>query len=109
MRQLDAATARGQVIMNDVVYAELSVRFRDIELLDAFVDDVGLKLAPLPRSALFVAGKAFSRYRAQGGSRSSVLPDFFIGAHTAILGVPLLTRDGRRYRTYFPKIELITP
>jgi predicted nucleic acid-binding protein len=106
---LDAASLIGQVAINDVVYAELSVRISDIELLDAFLDDVGLDVAPIPRAALFVAGKAFGRYRAQGGPRPSMLPDFFIGAHTATLGVPLLTRDARRYRSYFPTLELVTP
>ena len=109
LRVLDAASLIGQVAINDVVYAELSVRIPNIELLDAFLDDVGLEVAPMPRAALFVAGKAFGRYRALGGPRSGVLPDFFIGAHAATLGVRLLTRDARRYRSYFPTLKLVTP
>jgi predicted nucleic acid-binding protein len=68
-----------------------------------------IELAPIPRPALFLAGKAFQHYRAAGGVRTGVLPDFFIGAHVAVEGWPLLTRDGRRYRAYFPKLTLIAP
>jgi len=68
-----------------------------------------IEIAPTPRSALFLAGKAFQQYRGAGGLRTGVLPDFFIGAHAAIEGWPLFTRDARRYRTYFPKITLIAP
>lgn len=90
-------------------YAELSVRYARIEALDAFVDQAGLKLTPLPRTALFLAGKVFTRYRRGGGTRTGVLPDFFIGAHAAIQNLPLLTRDVARYRSYFPTVTLITP
>ena len=65
--------------------------------------------APMPRPALFMAGKAFQRYRDAGGTRTAILPDFFIGAHAAIAGLPLLTRDRRRYKTYFPSLDLIAP
>jgi predicted nucleic acid-binding protein len=68
-----------------------------------------IEIVPIPRPALFLAGKAFQQYRSAGGARTGVLPDFFIGAHAAIEGWPLLTRDARRYRTYFPKITLIAP
>ena len=94
---------------NDVIYAELSVGFGQIEEVDAFVAGAGLALEPMPRAALFLAGKAFARYRRAGGSRTGVLPDFFIGAHAAVMGLPLLTRDTGRYRTYFPAVTLITP
>ena len=107
--QLDAAAIKGGLAINDVVYAELSVRFDRIEALDAIVESAGLVLAGTPRAALFLAGKAFRRYRASGGARTGVLPDFFIGAHAAVSGMPLLTRDTQRYRTYFPRIDLITP
>jgi predicted nucleic acid-binding protein len=107
--QLDAAAIKGGLAINDVVYAELSVRFDRIEALDAIVESASLVLTGTPRAALFLAGKAFQRYRASGGARTGVLPDFFIGAHAAASGMPLLTRDARRYRTYFPKIDLITP
>lgn len=78
-----------------------------IEEVDSVLADVGLELAQMPRPALFLAGKAFQRYRARGGVRSGVLPDFFIGAHATVARVPLLTRDPRRYRAYFPAVELI--
>jgi predicted nucleic acid-binding protein len=107
--QLDAAALKGPLAINDVIYAELSVRFDAIETLDALLDDLGLVMTPIPRAALFLAGKAFQRYRADKGSRTGVLPDFFIGAHAAVLGWPLLTRDARRYRTYFPKLDVVAP
>jgi predicted nucleic acid-binding protein len=109
VRQLDAAALRGALAVNDVIYAELSVRFAAIEALDAVLDEAGVILEPVPRAALFLAGRAFQRYRAAGGARTGVLPDFFIGAHAAVSGVALLTRDAQRYRTYFPRLALITP
>ncbi len=107
--QLDAAAVRGPIAINDVIYAELSVRFAIIETLEAFLDRADIVLVATPRSALFLAGKVFQRYRAAGGVRSSILPDFFIGAHAAVMGLRLLSRDPKRYRTYFPKIDLVTP
>jgi predicted nucleic acid-binding protein len=107
--QLDAATLKGMVVINDVIYAELSVRFATIETRDAVLDKAGISTANMPRSALFLAAKAFQRYRSAGGARSGVLPDFFIGAHAAVLGWTLLSRDAQRYRTYFPSVELVTP
>jgi predicted nucleic acid-binding protein len=109
VRALDAASIRGALLINDVIYAEFSVRFAAIETLDAFVEEAGLEQAPMPGAGLFLAGKAFQRYRDRGGARASVLPDFFIGAHATILDIPLLTRDEGRYRNYFPKLALITP
>lgn len=106
VRQLDAAAIRGPVLIDAVVYAEFSIGYARIEEVDGVLEDVGLKLAEAPRAALFLAGKAFQRYRAQGGPRGSVLPDFFIGAHAAVAGLRLLTRDARRYRAYFPGVEL---
>ncbi len=96
------------LLINDVVYAELAVRYERIEELDAFIDEAGLVVAPFPRAALFLAGKAFTRYRRAGGSRTGVLPDFFIGAHAAVQQFPLLTRDVGRYRSYFPTVALIS-
>lgn len=107
--QLEEASLRGPLVINDVVYAELSVRYERIEDLEAFIDAAGLELRPLPRSALFLAGKVFTRYRRSGGTRTGVLPDFFIGAHAAVAELPLLTRDVGRYQTYFPTVELIIP
>ncbi|WP_318764970.1 type II toxin-antitoxin system VapC family toxin [Agrobacterium fabrum] len=93
IEQLELASVSGSLYINDVVYAELSVRYERIEELDAFVDQAGLKFTPFPRAALFLAGKAFTKYRRRGGTRTGVLPDFFIGAHAAIQNLPLLTRD----------------
>ena len=107
--QLEEASFRGPLVINDVVYAELSVRYKRIEDLEAFLDAAGLELRPLPRSALFLAGKVFTRYRRSGGTRTGVLPDFFIGSHAAVAELPLLTRDVGRYQTYFPTVELIIP
>jgi predicted nucleic acid-binding protein len=97
------------VAINDVIYAGLSVRFATIELLDVVLHDAGVAIEPMPRPALFLAGKAFQRYRASGGRRTGVLPDFFIGAHAAVERLVLLTRDARRCRHYFPTIDLVAP
>lgn len=107
--QLDAAALEGPLAINEMVYAELSIRFRTIEALDALLGETGIEIAVMPRAALFLAGKIFQRYRAAGGPRTGVLPDFFIGAHAAVTGFALLTRDTARYRTYFPTIDLIAP
>ena len=107
--QLDAEALKGPLAINDVIYAELSVRFDKIEVLDAMLDESGIAVVAMPRAALFLAGKVFQRYRAAGGTRSGVLPDFFIGAHAAVMGMKLLSRDLGRYRSYFPKVELVTP
>ena len=109
IRQLDGAAVKGPLIINDVVYAELSVGFDRIEDLDGMLDEAGITMEEIPREALFLAGKAFRRYRTAGGARSGVLPDFFIGAHAAVLGLPLLTRDAKRYRSYFPSVVLMAP
>ncbi|MBN9016552.1 MAG: type II toxin-antitoxin system VapC family toxin [Rhizobiales bacterium] len=107
--QLEAAALKGALAINDVVYAELSVRFATIEALDDLLDRAALQIRPMPRPALFLAAKVFQRYRSAGGRRTGVLPDFFIGAHAAVSELTLLTRDVQRYRTYFPTIELVTP
>lgn len=109
LRQLDAATLRGPLLINDITYAELSVRYARVEDVNVFIDTAGLTPERLPRAALFLAGKVFQDYRASGGVRTGVLPDFFIGAHAAVEALPLLTRDVQRYRSYFPKLKLITP
>ena len=107
--QLDAASVRGRVLINAVVYAEFSIGYARIEEADRVLAAVGIDLTEIPRSALFLAGKVFQRYRAQGGTRTGVLPDFFIGAHAAIARIPLVTRDPRPYRRYFAGIALIAP
>jgi predicted nucleic acid-binding protein len=107
--QLEAASLRDSLCINPVVYAELSIAFQRIEELEAVVAEARLSLEPVPREALFLAGKAFIRYRRRRGARTGVLPDLFIGAHAAIEGWQLLTRDGSRYRDYFPGLSLISP
>lgn len=107
--QLESASLGGTLWINDVVYAELAVRYDRIEEVDGLLEQAGLELAPVPREALFLASKVFTRYRKAGGTRTGVLPDFFIGAHAAVSGLPLLTRDVGRYRTYFPTLTLIAP
>ena len=110
-RQLDAASLRGPICVNPVIYAELSMAFARIEELEAVVADGGLEIEEIPCEALFLAGKVYLGYRQRGRSavKRNVLPDFFIGAHAAVRGMPILTRDVGRYRSYFPTVELITP
>jgi hypothetical protein len=108
-RQLEAARLRGSIGINEVVYAELSVRAERMEDVDAALQGLEIDVLATPRAALFMAGKVFARYRERGGVRSGVLPDFFIGAHAAVARLPLLTRDARRLGFYFPTVELITP
>lgn len=107
--QLERLGSTSALIINDVIYAELSARFVKIEAVDDFVSGSGLVHGAMPRGALFLAAKAHNLYRAAGGTRTGVLSDFFIGAHAAVARVPLLTRDPRRYRTYFPDVILIAP
>ena len=107
--QLERAALRGPLIINDVVYAEISTRFTSAEAVDSMLLDLSVDVAPMPRSALFLAGKAYLQYRASGGTRTGVLADFFIGAHAAVEALPLLTRDARHYRHYFPTVALIAP
>ena len=103
------AAQNGQVAINPVIYAEVSVGFDTIEKVeDALPRDYFIR-APLPWDAAFLAAKAFERYRRRGGTKRSPLPDFFIGAHAAVAGMTLLTRDARRYRTCFPKLRIISP
>jgi predicted nucleic acid-binding protein len=97
------------LIINDIIYTEISIGFDKIEDLDDVISESFFKILPIPKSALFLAGKAFLNYKRKNGSKNLVLPDFFIGAHAAILKIPLLTRDISRYKTYFPTIELISP
>jgi hypothetical protein len=109
LQQLDFAAARDEIAINDMIYAELSVGYARIEELDEMIRRAGVVSAAIPRSALFLAGKAFRRYRSAGGIRTGVLPDFFLGAHAVISDCVLITRDAARYRTYFPGIMLIAP
>jgi predicted nucleic acid-binding protein len=109
LAQLEDAALHGPLLINDVIFAETSIRFPLIDDFEAVLAEAGIIVAPMPRMALFLAGKASVQHRNAGGVRSSVLPDFFIGAHAAVEQLPLLTRDTRRYRTYFPTVELIAP
>lgn len=106
---LERYAGKGSLFINDLVYAEVSIGFQRIEELEQILVRGGFIHLPIPREALFLAGKVFLQYRRAGGVRSSPLPDFFIGAHAAVSGLLLLTRDKARYQTYFPAIELITP
>ena len=107
--QLRAQSKIHRLVINPVIYAELSLTFSTVETLDRAVNDLGLAVIEIPRPALFLAGKAFVRYRRQGGKKNSVLADFFIGAHAAVSRYPILTRDTRRYSTYFSGVNLIAP
>ena len=109
LAQLRAQSQLHALAINPVIYAEMSLSFSTLEGLDAVVGELGLELHELPRPALFLAGKAFVRYRRLGGNKQQVLPDFFIGAHAAVQGWPLLTRDAARFRTYFPRLRVLAP
>jgi predicted nucleic acid-binding protein len=99
----------GFLLINGVIYAEISARAQSQEDLDLNLAGLGIRAVEPGRAALFRAGQAFAAYRDRGGPRSVILPDFIIGAHAAELGVHLVTRDPRRYRTYFPELKLISP
>ncbi len=106
---LEQAANDATLVINPLVYAEVSIRFSRIEDLEAAIPSQLFRRDSLPFEAAFLAGKAFLRYRRRGGSRLSPLPDFYIGAHAAVADFRLLTRDATRYRTYFPTVELISP
>jgi predicted nucleic acid-binding protein len=99
----------GGLLVNAVIYSELCSSANTAADVDALLEDMALALADIPREALFLASKAHLSYRRQGGTKASPLPDFFIGAHAQVLGIPILTRDQGRYRTYFPHVALICP
>lgn len=107
--QLDAQSQVHELIINPVIYAEISLVFESVLSLDRAISDMRMSLQEIPRAALYLAGRAFVKYRRGGGGKGSVLADFFIGAHAAVLGCPILTRDATRYRSYFPTVQLITP
>ena len=107
--QLEAASLKFTLLINPVIYAELSIAYQRIEELESMLRNAELQLVPIPREALFLAGRVFLKYRQRKGTKSGVLPDFFVGAHAAVAGIPLLTRGLSRYRTYFPSLKLITP
>ncbi len=107
--QLRAQAQVHELAINAIVYTELTLAFERLEEVDGAVSRLGLMLLEIPRPALFLAGRAFMSYRRAGGVRTNVLPDFFIGAHAAVGGMAILTRDPRRYKSYFPEVKLLSP
>jgi predicted nucleic acid-binding protein len=108
-RHLDLAASEGQLLINPVIYAEVSVRFATIEELEKALPANAFRYAEIPKEAAFLAGKTFLAYKKAGGTREVPLPDFFIGAQALVEGWKLLTRDGKGYRGYFPKLEIVYP
>lgn len=106
---LERCANEGELLINPVIYAGISIGFSRIEDLEAAIPASLFRRLPLPLEAAFLAGKVFPRYRRQGGPRPSTLPDFFIGAHAAVAGLRLLTRDASRYRTWFHTVPLLAP
>ena len=109
MDALATSAENGPLVINPVIYSEVSIRFTTVEALEAALPRTDFERQPIPWAAAFLAGKAFVSYRRQSGTKASTLPDFFIGAHAAVAGLDLLTRDAARYRTYFPTVPLICP
>ena len=106
---LEQIADRSRLVVNPIVYAEVSIRYSRIEDLEDALPRTLFDREAIPYEAAFLAGKAFAAYQRRGGAKTSPLPDFFIGAHAAIAGYRLMTRDAARYRTYFPKLDLIAP
>jgi predicted nucleic acid-binding protein len=104
----DAAEA-GPLYINPIVYSEVSIRFTTVEDLEEALPPQDYRRKPIPWAAAFLAGKVFLDYRKNHGTKATTLPDFFIGAHAAVAGLDLLTRDVGRYRTYFPTVSLLAP
>jgi predicted nucleic acid-binding protein len=109
IKQLRAQAKLHALAINPVIYAEMSLSFSTLEALDDVVLTMALELREIPRPALFLAARAYAQYRRRGGNNGQVLPDFFIGAHAAVEGWPLLTRDASRFKTYFPTLDVIAP
>jgi len=107
--QLRAQSAAHVLAINPIIYAEISLSYSSVEAVDEVLEKLGIELREISRAALFLAARAFAAYRKRGGSRTCVLPDFFIGAHAAVEGWPLLTRDAKRFRTYFPTLTVLAP
>ncbi len=107
--QLRAQSKVHRLVINPIIYAQLSLTFSTFEGLDGVLASLELPVEEVPRPALFLAGKAFVKYRREGGSKHNVLGDFFIGAHAAVNRCPVLTRDPRRYRHHFPSVTVVSP
>ena len=108
-KALVRAAERGPLAVNPIIYAELCLGFERESLLEEALAEAGVRRLALPYRAAWPAARAFTAYRKRGGKRTAPLPDFFIGAHVLVEGLTLLTRDARRYRTYFPRVRLIAP
>jgi hypothetical protein len=106
---LERAADEGPLVINPIIFAEVSVRFSRFEDLEDSLPPDMITRTPLPWSAAFLAGKCFVEYRKRGGAQRSPPPDFYLGAHAAVKKFRLLTRDAKRYRCYFPTVELMTP
>lgn len=106
---LERLGSEADLVINPIVYAEVSIRFERVEDLDEALPPAWFRRETLPWEAAFLAGKCFLRYRRAGGRGPTPLPDLYVGAHAAVRGMRLLTRDAPRYRTYFPKLDLIAP
>jgi predicted nucleic acid-binding protein len=107
--QLSRLSKVNTLFINPIIYTEVSVGFNRIEEVEAVVSEMKLRVIELPREALFLAGKTFLQYRKNRGSKKSPLPDFFIGAHASVSCLKVITRDISKFKTYFPKVELVTP
>ena len=108
-KALATAANKGSIVINPIIYAEISIRFERIEELEHVLPPDVFEYRSLPREAAFLAGKIFLKYRARGGAKSLPLPDFFIGAHAAIENLTLITRDAKRFKTYFPTLNILSP
>ncbi|MGH8575967.1 MAG: type II toxin-antitoxin system VapC family toxin [Gammaproteobacteria bacterium] len=108
-KSLAQAVDSGPIAINQLIYAEVSVAYERCEQLDSILGAFDVAKLSLPWEAAFLAGRAFLKYRRRGGNKTSPLPDFYIGAHAMLADLTLLTRDGRRYRGYFPELRLICP
>lgn len=106
---LAEAARSGPLAINPIIYAEVAVRFERIEDLDDALPESYYRRLPLPFEAAFLTGQCFLKYRKRGGTRLTPMPDFYIGAHAALAGLTLLTRDAKRYRNYFPKLRIVAP
>ena len=106
---IEKCAEEGSLAINPIIYAELSIMFPSVEALDEALQPIKIQRHDLPWDAAFLAGKAYLKYRQSGGAKQSPLPDFYIGAHAAVRGMNLLTRDKKRYGTYFPKLKIISP
>ena len=108
-RTLEECAQENLLVINPIIYAEVSIGYERIEDLDAALPESMVERRPIPLEAAFLAGKCFLKFRQRGGQKRSTLPDFFIGAHAAVQGLTLITRDDARYKSYFPGVKLICP